>query len=107
MEASTQPHRTPSHPLRRWQVWLVCLGLVAILIFFLHWKFQRAPEPTVPPVQVLWTFEPVERGAILSSPLVIDDRIFVGVIHDIGLSSIGAVYCLDRLTGKEIWKFDD
>jgi outer membrane protein assembly factor BamB len=107
MQASTRAHQTPSHPLRRWQVWLGFLGLVTILIFVLYWKFQRAPELGVPPVRVMWTFEPVERGAIVSSPLVTEDRVFLGVIHDVGLSSVGAVYCLERLTGKEIWKFDD
>jgi outer membrane protein assembly factor BamB len=107
MQASTRANRTPSHLLRRWPVWLGCLALLAILIFFLHYQFQRVPEPSALPVRIMWTFEPVERGAIVSSPLVTDDHIFVGVIHDVGFSSVGAVYCLDRLTGKELWKFDD
>jgi outer membrane protein assembly factor BamB len=58
-------------------------------------------------VQVIWTFEPPERGAIVSSPLVTTDRIYVGIIHDAGFLPIGAVYCLDRATGKPCWKFDD
>ncbi|HZU34357.1 MAG TPA: PQQ-binding-like beta-propeller repeat protein [Gemmataceae bacterium] len=55
-----------------------------------------------------WTFEARERGAILASPLVAGDRLYVPVIRDIGKgTSGGALYCLDRHTGKRIWRFDD
>ncbi len=57
--------------------------------------------------KVVWTFEQVERGAIVSSPLAAGDRLYVGAIRDAGLSTSGAVYCLNRETGKIIWKFDD
>src|SRR5712692_11324806 len=46
--------------------------------------------------KVVWTFEQVERGAIVSSPLVAGDRLYVGAIRDAGLSTSGAVYCLNR-----------
>jgi outer membrane protein assembly factor BamB len=55
----------------------------------------------------VWTFEPVERGAIVSSPLVAGGHVYVSVIHDAPLSASGAVYCLDRRTGKPLWRFDD
>jgi outer membrane protein assembly factor BamB len=48
-----------------------------------------------------------ERGAIISSPLVAENRIYVAAIQDSGGATRGAVYCLDRRTGKVIWKFDD
>jgi len=57
--------------------------------------------------KVVWTFEQVERGAIVSSPLVVGDRLYVGAIRDAGLSTSGVVYCLNAQTGKIIWKFDD
>jgi outer membrane protein assembly factor BamB len=56
---------------------------------------------------VLWMFEPPERGAIVSTPLVLRDRIYFGIIRDRGLSTAGAVYCLDAETGSVIWTFDD
>jgi PQQ-like domain len=56
---------------------------------------------------VVWTFEPPERGAIVSSPLVTGRHIYVAIIHDAGLSTHGALYCLDRQTGKRLWHFDD
>lgn len=69
---------------------------------------------TVPPVpgateanKVLWSFEQPERGAIVSSPCVTGDRIYVAAIRDAGLSTSGAIYCLGRDTGKVVWQFDD
>jgi outer membrane protein assembly factor BamB len=51
-------------------------------------------------------FEP-KAGNISSSPLVEGERVFVGAFHQAGFSSFGAVYCLDRATGKKLWRFDD
>ncbi len=56
---------------------------------------------------VAWKFEAKDRGNFSSSPLVTDDRIYVGAFHQAGFSSFGAVYCLNRASGKELWKFDD
>jgi outer membrane protein assembly factor BamB len=58
-------------------------------------------------VKVLWTFEPVERGAIVSSPAVDGDRAYVAAIRDSGLSPSGVVYCLNQETGAVVWQFDD
>jgi len=72
---------------------------------------RRGGAPPAPesqnPVHVVWAFEAVERGAIVSSPYVAQDRVYVGAIQDQGLASTGAVYCLDRATGKAIWEFDN
>jgi outer membrane protein assembly factor BamB len=82
----------------------VALGFVALLgalVFLLVLPRHRTPA-----VRVVWTFEPPERGAIVSSPLVAGDRVYVAAIQDLGPSSSGAVYALDRATGKVKWKFD-
>ena len=46
-------------------------------------------------------------GAIISSPVVAGDRVYVAIIRDVGLSARGAVYCLDRDTRRVRWQFDD
>ena len=46
--------------------------------------------------ELLWTF--VAEGAIVSSPVVHDGRVYVG-------SDDGNVYCLDFSTGEKIWAF--
>jgi outer membrane protein assembly factor BamB len=68
--------------------------------------FNQEKGPVLTPT-VLWAFEPAERGAIVSTPFVTEDRAYVGAIHDIGLSAVGMVLCLSRQTGKEIWRFTD
>ena len=65
------------------------------------------PTPPAPAFRVAWAFEPPGRGAVAASPLVVGDRVFAAVIHDAGLAHFGAVYCLDRHTGRRAWKFDD
>lgn len=64
--------------------------------------FSRADGP-----RVVWTFEPRERGAIISTPLVTPPSVYVAAIQDHGLTSSGAVYCLDRQTREVRWKFTD
>jgi outer membrane protein assembly factor BamB len=59
-------------------------------------------------VEVAWAFEQRERGAIVSSPLVDGDRVYVAAIRDASFrSTSGVVYCLDRATGQELWHFDN
>ncbi len=60
------------------------------------------------PYRVAWRFRPsVERCWIASSPVVAGDRVYVGVVLPSAFKSSGALYCLDRRTGKEIWMFND
>src|SRR5262245_12448265 len=94
--------------LLSWRLLLFTFFLGTVFLW-LYWHFQAGFGKKDPDhaFQVIWTFEPDERGAIWSSPLVTNERIYAGVIHDVGLSTAGAVYCLDRATGKVIWKFDD
>lgn len=55
----------------------------------------------------VWVFEPTEKGEVLSSPLVVGNRVFVAVHHRQGFTQYGRIYALDRDTGNVIWEFDD
>lgn len=57
--------------------------------------------------EAVWFFEPKEPGEILSSPLVVGDRVFVAVHHRQGFSNYGRVYALKIDTGEVVWEFDD
>ncbi len=63
-------------------------------------------RPPAPIVRLAWTFEPPQRGAFVSSPLAAGDRVYAAAVQDLGPQSTGAVYALDRATGKVLWKFD-
>jgi len=52
-------------------------------------------------------FKPKDAGNFSSSPLVIEDRIYQAAFHNVGFTSYGTVYCLDRRNEKLIWSFDD
>ena len=55
-----------------------------------------------------WRFQPkVERCWIASSPVVDGERVYVGVVLPSAFKGSGAVYCVDRKTGKEIWMFNE
>jgi outer membrane protein assembly factor BamB len=70
------------------------------------WGTGRPARGPAYPFEVVWSFEPPRRGAIVSSPLPAGDRVFVGVIQD-GAFTSGRAYCLDRDTGRVRWAFDD
>src|SRR5204862_7925568 len=57
-------------------------------------------------VRILWAYEPPERGFLDAAPCVSEKRIYVAAAHVTGTSRRGAVYCLDRATGRPLWKFD-
>jgi outer membrane protein assembly factor BamB len=58
--------------------------------------------------RVAWRFQPkIERCWIASSPQVDDERVYVGVVLPSVFGSSGAVYCVDRTNGNEIWMFND
>jgi outer membrane protein assembly factor BamB len=63
---------------------------------------EKPPGP-----DVLWVFEAPRAGAIMSTPCVNGDVVYIGAIRDAGLSPQGAVHALNRSTGKPIWIFDD
>jgi outer membrane protein assembly factor BamB len=59
------------------------------------------------PAGFVWKFEPADAGTIASSPLVAGDRIYVAAAHGGVFERYGRLYCLDRASGKELWRFDD
>ncbi len=55
-----------------------------------------------------WRFQPkVERCWMASSPVVDGERVYIGVVLPSAFGGSGAVYCVDRKSGKEIWMFND
>lgn len=64
-------------------------------------------QPAAPPFRVVWTFEPPQRGAIVSTPLLAGPHVYTSAIRASALSARGAVYCLERNSGRVVWKFDD
>jgi outer membrane protein assembly factor BamB len=85
---------------------LLGAALAVITLAFVWAKLQRTP-PIPPTPAVVWTFEQVERGAIISTPVVTEDRVYVAAIRDNALNPTGVVYCLDRRSGSLRWTFDD
>jgi outer membrane protein assembly factor BamB len=79
---------------------------VATLAFGVWAKLQQ-PRPESESVAVVWTFEQVEHGAIISTPIVTEDCVYVAAIRDNALNPSGVVYCLDRRRGSVRWTFDD
>ena len=58
-------------------------------------------------VRLAWSFRLPVRGAILSSPLLAGDRVYLAAAHEHSFTPWGALYCLDRATGEVVWQFDD
>ncbi len=58
--------------------------------------------------RVAWRFQPkVERCWMASSPSVDGERVYIGVVLPSAFGASGAVYCVDRKTGQELWMFND
>lgn len=55
---------------------------------------------------VRWTFAADDRGAVVSQPLVADDRVYVGAALQ-GVQPWGGLYCIDPANGKARWRFTD
>ncbi|MFN4260060.1 MAG: PQQ-binding-like beta-propeller repeat protein [Gemmataceae bacterium] len=53
------------------------------------------------------TFIDQGSGLIVSSPLVVEGRIYLAVAHRQSLQTFGALYCLDATTRDILWTFDD
>jgi outer membrane protein assembly factor BamB len=81
-----------------WALTLVCIAMAAM-------SFPVSMQADG--LKLVWTFEPKERGAIISSPTVQENRLYAAVIQGTGFSTYGVVYCLNRETGEEVWQFDD
>lgn len=81
---------------------LVLLGLAAVGMLAL-----RRPPPAPAGPEVVWTFEQPQRGAIISTPTVGANDLYVSAIRDHALAPSGVVYALDRRDGTVRWTFDD
>src|SRR5207253_232027 len=64
---------------------------------------RRMPRP----LGEVWRFEPEGRGAVLSTPLVAGDRLYIATVVGPALGQYGTLFCLDANTGKELWHFDN
>ncbi|MFQ3593319.1 MAG: PQQ-binding-like beta-propeller repeat protein [Gemmataceae bacterium] len=58
-------------------------------------------------IELAWTFQLPERGAIVSSPVLDGENIYIAAAHDSVFRPYGRLYCLDRATGQLRWKFDN
>src|SRR5262249_14006886 len=50
---------------------------------------------------------PEANGAFCATPCVRGDRVWAAAAHDSAFRPYGAVYCVDRNTGKQVWAFHD
>src|SRR5260221_14780082 len=92
--------------LSKFLPWLLLAPLgIGLVLLEVHLKRSPPTEPRPVP-EVVWVFKAPHAGAIISSPLVTEDRIYVGAIRDRGLNPGGIVYALDKATGKSVWKYD-
>jgi outer membrane protein assembly factor BamB len=67
-----------------------------------------APNEEEGPYRVVWRFRPPgEQCWIASSPLVDGDRVYIAAVHPHFFHPGGAVYCVERASGKLLWTFND
>jgi outer membrane protein assembly factor BamB len=92
--------------MRHRGVLLGAAALVAVTLAFVVWA-KLQPQPARESVAVVWMFEQAERGAIISTPVITEDCVYVAAIRDSAFAPSGVVYCLDRQGGSVRWKFDD
>ena len=64
---------------------------------------DRAPRP----IGKIWEWKAPADGKIYPTPFVADGKIYLAAVQGAGLSSNGAVYCLDAATGAFVWNFDN
>lgn len=83
----------------------VALLLIGAAVAFYAVGFR--PSPPNPGFEVAWTYEAPAAGAVISSPALDGQRVYVGVIRDFGFAPRGSVVCLDLASGTPIWSFDD
>lgn len=107
-------------------IWVGTACLMAEFLWSGRWRSRRLPVEVVmlatlgigfavrawsdaprQAARIAWAFEAVDRGLIASTPVVGADCIYVAAAHSSGFSNHGALYCLDRATGKLRWSFTD
>jgi outer membrane protein assembly factor BamB len=55
----------------------------------------------------VWSFQPNGVGQFAGPPLVAGERAYVAGAFSAGFRGYGVLFALDRLTGREVWRFDD
>jgi outer membrane protein assembly factor BamB len=103
-EPATSTSRPTPAVRRRILLALVGLAFLGLAVIPLAIDGRR---PAVNGPQVVWTFEQPQRGAIISTPAVNAEWLYVSAIRDNALDPSGVVYCLDRRRGTVSWTFDD
>jgi outer membrane protein assembly factor BamB len=61
----------------------------------------------VAPRGEVWSFQPDGVGQFAGTPLVAGERVYVAGAFTAGFSGYGVLFAVDRLTGREAWRFDD
>jgi outer membrane protein assembly factor BamB len=56
-------------------------------------------------IGIAWEFRSKENGLIVSSARVDGDHVYIASAHP--TFKFGNLYCVERKTGKEVWRFDD
>jgi outer membrane protein assembly factor BamB len=89
---------------------VVLFGVISLVLTWPREKVSPVEEAGGPGPQLVdvrvW-FETADYDEVLSSVTVAGDRVYFGVGKQSGLRSSGAVVCLERATGRELWRFDD
>jgi outer membrane protein assembly factor BamB len=94
----------PGEGVMLWGMVVACAGLGATMTS--ETAGAAGGEEPGAPYRVVWRFKPATPCWIASSPLVDGDLVYVGVVHGSAFRT-GAVYCLDRATGKPLWVFNN
>jgi outer membrane protein assembly factor BamB len=101
------PRRLPA--LATEAVMLTIMAFATIGLMAVGQRTQAVPAAASSEGQphLVWQFKAPAKGSILSTPLVVGDRIYVGAAQDDVFSPYGTLYCLDRATGAELWHFEN
>jgi outer membrane protein assembly factor BamB len=103
--SSAQP-ALPGEGILLWTMLLAGIGLSTTLLG--GSSGAGVSEDESAPYRVAWRFRPpVDRCWMASSPVVDGDRVYVGVVMPSAFQGSGAVYCIDRRSGKPIWMFNE
>jgi outer membrane protein assembly factor BamB len=97
--------RVPGEGILLWSGLAAGIGLAAV-------PRPEAPAGPAPeanePYRLVWSFRPpVEQCWFASSPAVEGGGVYIGAAIPNLFHPAGAVYCLERDTGKLAWSFDD
>jgi outer membrane protein assembly factor BamB len=100
------PSAKPVQPVEGVLLWSATFAWAAFAAAALYHDPAGGPGPGRGGT-VAWTFAADGPGSFDSSPLVAGDRVYAAAGHFGALAHSGAVYCLDRATGRKLWSFDD